>query len=211
MTGEEIRTGLSALAIALSALALSKDYWLRPRLSLEHQPLDDARRNRPSDPDRLDTVDLGDECFVRLRVTNSTLVNSAEDTEVLVVGFRPATRGLALDARPLIWTSLSAKRLEPVTRATTPPGITRHVDLLRVFRTDTGIEGELLVHPPPKSNIHRLCKPMTIAIELAVVARDTNARFFGGFLRFDPAHGPLLSDCVSLTRLRRIRSVGDLD
>lgn len=170
-------------------------------MRLRHQPVEEARRVATTGGDRLDTVDLGDQCFVRLRVSNGRFLLTAEDVEVLVIDFRPIATDLALDARPLVWTSLSPKKTDPVTKVTLPPGVTRHVDLVRLFRETGTVQAELMVHPDPLSKIHRLTRAVRVDIQLAVVARNAGARFFSTQFSFDPDGGNALSECVRLSRV----------
>jgi hypothetical protein len=138
--------------------------------------------------------------WMRLRVANAWGKRSADDVEVLVInvrGISPADGVLLtplLGVLPLKWSRILDAEGRPLTRTTIPPGVERHVDLLRILEPDPGLGpveagkvsavAALQVSPAPSDRRHWLLGG-TYGILLAVTARDTDATYYGLTVTYD--------------------------
>jgi hypothetical protein len=71
-----------------------------------------------------------DAFFLRLRVRNARGCIAAEDVQVLVAAYHAGELGL--EGRALEWSGQHQKGQTPVTTLRVPPGLQRHVDLIKI-------------------------------------------------------------------------------
>lgn len=127
-----------------------------------------------------------------MRVTNRAGRTTADEVEVLLAQVQyvdistadeDRTSLPALSNQPLPWSS----SLPTTTRLSVPPGVERHVDLLRVFHTSAAegnLKMELLIHPKPADG-RQVLPSGTYAIWLAVTARNADRLMYEVFVAFD--------------------------
>lgn len=145
--------------------------------------------------------------WVRLRVANQRGRRTAEDVEIIVVDVRPRRHG-SLNGFTLLWSnlpeSLPSTPLPLASRQTIPPGVARHVDLLRAPPPRLGfVTGEpdllwLQAQPVREDDRHAVLGGTT-HVRLAVAARDADASYYDVTIEFD---GKWVSDNEMKHRLK---------
>ncbi len=145
--------------------------------------------------------------YVRLRVAAAKRRTAADDVEVMVLRARvpsPAddeelrpehmnpeylpVGDIALDGQLLAWSNALG-----MTRLTIPPGTHRHLDLLRIVKPMRGAanpsaSAQIQVAPPPADFRHDV-KAWRVDLELAVTARNMDARRYLVVFMYDGGWG----------------------
>lgn len=200
LSNEDIKTvgaGATTVGVLLALFAPPiRNWWRSPMLSLEY----DAKRNGP----HWDRININDEAFfLRLRVRNARGCDAAEDVQVLVAAYHGGNLGL--EGRPLEWSGQRERGGTPVTTLRVPPGLQRHVDLLKVTPRQS-LEGQaddddtaqaggcsltsdarLCVHPKPWGAGHRVPVTGDHDVVLTVTAANANAISYKTTLSHDGA------------------------
>jgi hypothetical protein len=174
----------------------------RPSLTLHF----DKTRDRVSVPqrakDRQEPLDYRSH-WVRPRVTNKTGGDSAEDVEIVLVRVealdnetgRSSQRESNLEGLSLKWSEVKSAK------ASVPPGVTRHFDLVHVDNMRVEADGNVVkreedvesrgeapirfdVYPTPQAKYYRVFRPK-YKVTLAVTARDTDAKFYSTVVTYD--------------------------
>jgi hypothetical protein len=177
--------GATFVAVYVGVL---RERWRRPKLSLEY-----------GGPSNGDAVEAHGEnrwvgAYVRLRVTAAKRRYAAEDVEVMVLGARelearegnpPASGGIAIDGQLLGWSNTES------TRMTIPSDTHRHLDLLHIIKAETasGAAPAWIAVRPVYNDGRNSTKSGTFELELAVSARNANARRYRVVAHYDGGWG----------------------
>jgi hypothetical protein len=210
-TEQSIREwAIAAGTVGATVVALYIGVWRerlrRPKLSLQY-----------SGPDTGDAavITVGrmrwTSAYVRLRVTAPKRRAAAEGVEVMVVDAReikprsgfPRSDGAAIEGQLLAWSNSDPTN----TRLTIPPGIHRHIDLIRVDKVDTasgGAAAYVQVSPVPSDGRHGV-KSGKFELELAVGALNANARRYRVEVSYDGEWGDNVWEHLSVEPPQLVR------
>jgi hypothetical protein len=205
-----LRTGAALLGAVGTVLAVILALWLqwfrierrRPSLTLDFDPTLD-RVNVPQRADAPQEPRDYRSHWVRPRVTNERDGDSAVDVEVVLVRVeardsetgRSSQREHNLEGLSLKWSEVKAEK------ATLPPGVTRHIDLVHVDNMRVEKDGDVVkreedekgrdeapirfdVYPTPEAKYYRVFRP-ECRVVLALTARDTNPIFYSTVVNYD--------------------------
>jgi hypothetical protein len=205
-----VLTAIGTVGAVVVALYVSvwRDYRRRPKLSLEFDPAPES-----ADIQILDTAPFHpqpQQAWVRLRVISERRRSAAEEAEVMIVAARETgprqpvqlspglqaihTRASSLpipiEGQLLIWSNSEQVRLN------IPPGIHRHVDLLCVTRGRTDDDrfprfedGCVIQVKPTPTDLRHHVRASRFYLELAITARNADARRYGVEVSFDGQWG----------------------
>jgi hypothetical protein len=165
---------------------------------------------------------MTDAAYVRLRVVAARRRSAAEDVEVMILRARvpdptddvelnpeyQPTGDIALDGQLLAWSNADG-----ATRLTIPPATYRHLDLVRVLKPVRGsvpalAPVQIQVEPQPVDGRHNV-KGWRVDLELAVTARNTDARRYRVVVKYDGAWGDDIWQHLHVDEPRRLDRLRD--
>jgi hypothetical protein len=195
--------GLAALALIITLLRWWWEEIHVPKLSLsygeEHESQNVIEVQKPPHAPEAEWVK-----WYRLSVTNGDRRRTAQQAQVLV--FREATeKTLGLDARPLLWSGayVSSDEEDRTRELSTnvPPGVTRHVDLIRVIkRKGESACAEIAIAPRPSGGGHLLRPGETATLDVWATAVDAPSTGYQTVVHFNDGE---LSITTPLSKLAR--------
>jgi hypothetical protein len=188
LSNDDVKTigaGATTVGVLLALFTPPVRHWWRsPMLTLEY----DATRDAP----HWDRVKINDEVFfLRLRVRNARGCNAAEDVQVLVAAYH--ADDLGLEGRALEWSGQHERGGTPVTTLRVPPGLQRHVDLLKIGprkhqgeqatgdstlppdAVQSPIDARLCVYPEPWGGGHRVPARGDHNVEIVISAANADS------------------------------------
>jgi hypothetical protein len=197
--------GAVVVALGVAFYGRLRAWRERPKLSLSFDP--------SAGSETLDLVSVGTlvsgnppiSHWARIRIENGRGRRSAQDVEVLVTRFRRCDEAAwvqpPLDTRPLRWSNSTLSESDGgLSRVTIPPGVARHCDLVALAppllvhdyegsgsgdldRGEFGAIATLQIDPAPTDRRHWIATG-AYELELAICARDVNARFYSTTIEF---------------------------
>ncbi len=205
-----IAVGTVGATIVALYVAVFRERWRRPKLSLEY-----------GGPTSSDAVIVGPNpdylpqpvAYVRLRVVAARRRRAAEDVEVMILSARElaprqtfparAEPSIQIDGQLLRWSNSTPT----VIRLTIPPGTHRHLDLVRVDKSLAAAgeaPAQIEVAAIPVDGRHRI-KSGRFELELAVAARNADARRYVVVVSYDGGWGDDVWQHLSVQVPRLVR------
>jgi hypothetical protein len=151
-----------------------------------------------------------DVAYVRLRVVAKKRRAAADDAEVMVLrvtelapreGYQPQTDNVTIEGQLLGWSNV----VPTTTRLTIPPGVHRHLDLVRVDKSAPDIAAAQITVAAVPVDRRNAVKSGSFEIELAVTARNMDARRYRVVIDYDGGWGKDVWEHLRVQEPRPIR------